>query len=78
MAADCTTIVFKRKRKGGKVLPQSQWKRVRRCKGRKLHYRGGKRCHAGGPDYKAKVRANFRKGLTGKRALAPAKFVPCY
>ena len=77
MAKDCTTIVFKRKKKGGKTLPKSQWKRVRRCKGRKLRYHGGKRCHAGGSDWKQKVRANFRKGLRGKRALAPAKFVAC-
>ena len=75
--ADCTTFTVKRRKKGGKTLPRAQWKTISRCKSRKLRYKGGKRCRAGGTDWRAKVKANVRKGMKGKRALAPGKFVEC-
>lgn len=77
MARDCTTITFKRKSKGSKIQPRSQWRTVRRCKGRRLKYRGGKRCRAGGSDWRAQVKANVRRGMSGRRAIAPARFVRC-
>jgi len=77
MARDCTTYVVKKRRKGGKTLPKSQWKVVRRCKGRKLRYHGGKRCRAGGADWKAKVRAMARRGQKVVGARSPARFVRC-
>lgn len=34
-------------------------------------------CRAGGTGWKAAVKANFKRGMKGARALAPAKFVRC-
>jgi hypothetical protein len=28
----CTTVVFKREKRGGKLLPKSEWKHVRFCR----------------------------------------------
>lgn len=50
----CKRVTFKRARKGGKVLPQSRWITVVRCKGEKLEtaarrrYRKFKPCRRGG------------------------------
>jgi hypothetical protein len=30
----CRTITFKREKRGGKILPRSQWRTVERCEGR--------------------------------------------
>lgn len=30
--AGCTTVIFKRDKKGGKKLPKSKWKRVTFCR----------------------------------------------
>jgi hypothetical protein len=34
--AGCTHVVFKRAKKGGKILPKSQWTEVMRCPTKKL------------------------------------------
>jgi hypothetical protein len=34
--AGCTTVTFKRRTKGGKILPKSQWTEVTRCPTKKL------------------------------------------
>ena len=43
-AGGCKTVVFKRRKRGGKVLPRSQWTEVRRCPGRKLRATNPKQC----------------------------------
>ena len=60
---DCTLVTFKRARKGGKVLPQSQWMTVPRCKTNKLKAHNRKQCRVGGKGPKAHL---FRP-CSGKR-----------
>jgi hypothetical protein len=44
----CKEVVFKRKAKGGKVLPKSQWVTVLRCEGKKLKATNRRQCRRGG------------------------------
>lgn len=32
----CTTVTFKRRKRGGKLMPKSKWVSVTRCEGKKL------------------------------------------
>lgn len=43
----CTTITFKRARKGGKIRARSAWVTVRRCEGRKLKAHNRRQCRRG-------------------------------
>jgi hypothetical protein len=67
----CHTFKVKHKTRGGKLLPKSQWKEITRCEGRK--FKVGKRCHAGGPNWKKQI----PKHTKSFAKLAPATFVPC-
>jgi len=40
----CVVIPFKRKRRGGALLPRSQWRMVTRCDNRKLRAHNRRQC----------------------------------
>ena len=66
---DCTLVTFKRAKKGGRILPESQWMTVPRCKtaenGKPKHLKAHnrKQCRVGGKGPKAHL---FRP-CSGKR-----------
>jgi len=66
----CITFKVKRKYSGGPRLARS--KEVTRCEGRK--FKVGKRCHAGGPNWKKQI----PKHTKSFAKLAPATFVKCH
>lgn len=65
-ALDCKVITFKRLRRGGSLLPRSQWVTVTRCKGRRLRATNPDQCRRGGtgPD-----RYLFAKCPPGQRGI---------
>lgn len=41
---NCRIVVVKRRRRGGAILPQSQWSRFERCDNRKLRAHNRRQC----------------------------------
>ncbi len=78
MAKSCTPVTFKRKKKGGKILPRSQWRTVNRCEGRSLSTSAKRRfhkedvCRRGGTGWKKKMHAQMAAGRTPTAQLFTA------
>lgn len=62
LPSNCEHVTFKRRVKGGKVLPKSKWVHAVRCKGRKLKAHNKNQC---------------RKADMGVRGKTAHLFVAC-
>lgn len=63
-APTCKTITFKRRVRGGRILPRSQWVTVRRCKGRRLRAPNPHQCRRGGAGPDAYLFTKCPPGMT--------------
>lgn len=79
---DCKVVTFRKGRSGRKLAQPVRVKLCDRGDGKPAKRKAGRAgakavCRAGGAGWKGAVKANFKRGLKGARALAPARFVRC-
>jgi len=66
--AGCKTITFKRKSKGGKLLPRSQWVTIQRCESKKLKATNRRQCRRGGKGPQAHLFVRCPRTAGARRA----------
>jgi hypothetical protein len=79
---NCRRVTFRKGSSGRKLAKPVTVTLCDRGEGKPAKRKAGRAgaravCRAGGAGWKAKVKSNFKRGMKGARAMAPARFVKC-